>query len=143
MTAIKKLMAAWSLQNDTSELMGAFQAWGRRYDLYMNGYLPATMQRNFSVMVKPGGKNVAKVKRGLKLLAEVCKPHPNKQDLADHFYVGIFEHTLSEDGSYHMLIARDLTSAVVIKCYYRMESVEFTGSLDEALAHVAAHHWYG
>ena len=143
MTAIKKLIESWSLKTDTEEVLRDFQAWANKYDLYVSGYLPATMQRNFSVMVKPCGKNIAKIKRGLKTLAPLLKPITNKHGLKDHFFISIFEHTLSEHGTYHMLVAKDLSEAVVIKSYYHQESVEFKGTLDATLKHIAEHHWYG
>jgi hypothetical protein len=143
MTAIATLMNAWSLQNDTTELLRAFQSWANKHSLYVSCYLPATMQRCFHVMVKRDGKNIAKVKRGLKALAPLCKPFANEHGLADHFYIGVFEHTLSEDGSYHLLIAKDLSRASLFKSFYKRESLEFEGTLDEVLNYVARHHWYG
>lgn len=140
---IQQLMAEWTPQGDSQKSITDFQLWGRRYDLRLMGYVQPTMQRNFCVMVKRDASNVAKILRGLRILVPLLKTFPDQFGLADHVYVGIFEHTLSKDGSYHMMISRDLKSASIVKSFYQRETVEISGLLGDIMAYVAKAHWYG
>jgi hypothetical protein len=140
---IKEMMEEWTLANDSQEYIRALQDWGQRYDLYLSGYLPSTMQRVFSVMMKKSGENNAKIKEGITILAPLSKAVPNNHGLEECFYVDIFEHTLSRDGVFWMMVAKDLSVAHVLQSIYFREAVEFTGTLDEVLRYVAENHWYG
>lgn len=138
-----RLMAEWTPQTDSDDSLRAFQAWARRYDMYVSGYLLATGQRILSIMVRPDGQNIPKIMRGLRILVPLLKTFDNEQGLKNHVYVDIFEHTLSEDGSYHMLVSRNMKTAAIVFCFYGRERIGFKGTLDEVLQHIARHHWYG
>jgi len=140
---IGRLIEDWSPENDTRQSSMMMQRWADNYDLYVSGYHPSTRQRNFSVMVKKDGSNVAKVKRGVEILSNFLRPYENTLGMENSVYIDIFEHTLSRDASYHMLVHKLLDRAIVVRSNYGIERIIFTGTLEASLGFVAANLWHG
>lgn len=110
----------------------------------MSGYHTDTMQRGLSVMMTHGSKesydktleSVKKVlpylkEGGADPLTEKCKRF------------GVFEHTLSEHGVYHLAINEEKNIyTIIIHRYHRASIHKETKSLEELLKYVQDNLWY-
>ena len=104
--------------------------------LWPSGYYPETHQRAAKLMMTRGdAAGLEKTIDAVGTLLPHCKP------LSDGFVCfGIFEHTLSEHGSYVMRIRPNL-SEITVGDSRGHRAVKF-GGLREAISHVQETHWY-
>lgn len=121
--------------------------------MHQSGYTPHTNQMYFKFMfhwdARPGAMDaqINRAMESVKTLAAYLKPHvgPAKSyqmeegDGCLHF--GVFEHTLSEHGSYKVHVTPDLKTATLYRKTGLSRKVK-TGTLNEVLAYVAQYHYY-
>lgn len=116
-----------------------YRAWAsavQALGLHPQGYNKETGQRCASVMLTKG--SAESLERTLAGLSELL---PHWRAMPDGWiHVGIFEHTLSQSGSYEMLIRPDASEIKVGKV--RWGNPVVFQSLETALRHVQDRHWY-
>lgn len=71
------------------------------------------------------------------LLALIRRLHAGKEQ----YWIDLFEHTLSENGSYEIAVDPDGAATLVLYRYHRRTDLQ-TGPLKEILARAARDHWY-
>ncbi len=122
----------------------ALSNWAYTHGVYMSGYIPETNQPSFKVMMRKDGSNLDQTIDTLNILLPILKPFRPEYYEGDGevIYISVFEHTLSEWGSYGMYVDPNGEWAKVDRiCRYRGE-VLFSGTIREALEYLAKNHWY-
>ena len=83
--------------------------------------------------------NLKKAKREIAwVLEKIANFYPNVNPI----YIDIFEHTLSEYGTYHIDWDRENKFDIVKTTYGRPEVIKTLSSLEEMLEYVSKHHYY-
>lgn len=104
-----------------------------------SGYYPETMQRAVRLaMTKGQAGQVELMGASLKLVMPHIKPHSD-----GYCYVGIFERSLSEFGSFLIRFVPDMSAFECICRRYGCVSIlKDSPDLYEVLAYIQAHHYY-
>lgn len=137
-------------ENDNTVYYNAATALAEEYGMKQGGYI-RTSEKNgaysrcFEVAfhVKeshpkewPVSKQIERVVDFLDRAKSTLHPVENE------FYLGVFEHTLSEHGVYHIGVSIDLKTATLYKTTYGHKSEKKKGTLKEVLEYTAKHHYY-
>lgn len=102
--------------------------------LFMGGFWADTGDRDLHVMMTKGSKeSLVITKRAIELIA----PLLTEQDGMVRF--GIFEHSLSTNGVYRLLVSKDLKRA---KLTLNDNWIKFEGTLDEVLIEIQQDYYY-
>ena len=112
--------------------------------LYGGGMLPSTGQRCIKVKLKKGDKkSYTSTIDALEEVLPFVKPFPNneKSDIAGYKFVDIFEETLSENGSYYMLIKTN-DYRLMRDWHCRTEELKRFKSLAGIIKYIQEHHPY-
>lgn len=102
-----------------------------------DGYYPTTMQNGISIKLKKGcQKSFSETVYGLKIFIPHIKPQVPQGKI-----IKIFEHTLSENGVYQLII-NDSKFAIVKTTFGRQRDVAVFPTLEEAVKYIQDKHWY-
>lgn len=97
-----------------------------------------TGQRCLNVMLTRGSQeSLEKTLAAIRELSGHYKPQPD-----GFVHYSVFENTLSESGSYYLLVSPDFASAMVTQHSYSRVTTLFEGDLKSAVAFVQENHWY-
>lgn len=136
---------------ESDTLYKAQQKFFKEYGLHNDGYLPATekdgvFQRGFSVcFYRNDGhpKDWTVAQQIDKVIEFMDKYHSKILPMKDGtFYIGVFEHTLSEYGIYTILVNFDLKTAKLQKTTYGHTETLREGTFKEILELAAKKHYY-
>jgi hypothetical protein len=128
----KLLLASENLENSVLYKLRHQEAY--KLALWAGEYWMDTRQPCLKVMMTYGDPtNLAKILAAVKMLTPFYTPHED-----GFVWFGVFEHTLSEHGSYQLKVKPDLSAAEVHRGRYR----ESFGTLTEILMYIQKRHWY-
>jgi len=108
------------------------------------GYNSATFQSHLSVRFDRG-KGFAKQYAEIKKFIPYHLPTPENKErectVPSGKVIGVFEHTLSENGSYNIVIVNE-NESYLIKWVYHHPRILKKGTQDEIFKYVWENHWY-
>lgn len=130
--SIASLIRQYEPHKSGIALHNAINKWGKQYDMYIGGYVTATMQPAFHIGIRKNGSNIDKTIEGLNILLPLLK-----RDGEGFAFVSIIDDTLSY---YHVYTLKYSENAAAI---YRDKREEFASdNLRGALEHLQKHHPY-
>lgn len=129
---IKTYTTEFKKGHDSQTLYRKIKKWAESHGIGMEGYWPKTYEPAFRISLNKSGSNIPQVYSAIKELSEILTPQEE-----GYVVFEIFEHTLSEYGSYDLLVKGNNAKIVM-----NNRRTEFTGGLTDALDYIAEHHWY-
>jgi hypothetical protein len=123
--------------------MNVYRAYDKKLlsmGLWSGGYIPETGQRGVKVMlIKDDEESLKKTIVGLEKVLPFIKPIVT----SGYKIVGIFEHTLSENGVFYMLIDdKNSVYKLMSDVYRRTHELKKFNSLESIIKYVQENHWY-
>lgn len=120
----------------------------KRFAMYHSGYWVATGETIISVMVnRNDSENIRKNVEGVKFFSKLLTPQKIEKapsGTPKMIMFGIFEHSLSQSGSFRLEVAPDLSLLQLsITSYGRYNLRRKFSSVEEAITYISKHHWYG
>lgn len=111
------------------------------FGLLHSGYIPEISQRAVQICMTKGDKeSLANTLKGLTTVLPYIKALPSTESKGYKF-VDIFEHTLSENGVYHLYVGKN-DCKVTFTRYGREEIVKTAKTLKEILVYIQGNLWY-
>lgn len=107
------------------------------------GVATDTMQRGFKIMLyQNDAESFKKNLNGLKEILPFVKPITTG-DYAGYKYIDVFEHTLSEYGSYWVIVNEELIDCRLMQDrWHRTYEIKKFDTLEKLLAYMWKHHYY-
>jgi hypothetical protein len=110
-----------------------------QFGMYHSGLWSDTSEANIHLMVARNDESEKKNLKGLQYFATILTPHKDGM-----VWFGLFEHTLSEHGSYCLKARPNLKNlSLVCTVYGRDREIKTFFTAKEAVRYIRDHHWYG
>jgi hypothetical protein len=110
-----------------------------QFGMYHSGLWSDTHEASIHLMVARNDESEKKNLKGLQYFATILSPH-----MDGFVWLRLFEHTLSEHGSYCLKVAPDLTELKLVCTVYGSErEIKTFSTAKEAVRYIRTRHWYG